>query len=565
MFTKIIIKNFKRLNAEIDLSAAVVFVGPNNSGKTSALQAITLWDIGMRKWAENRNKTKAKQRVGVVINRKDILTLPVHSAKQLWKDLHVREITKKNGKQETKYVNMEITMEGFTNKQQWKLGFEFYYSNPESFYCRIIKDKNGQPIKFPEIALTEKIGFLPPMSGLASDEDKLVEGSINSRIGEGRTAEVLRNLCLIVHKDTDKWPKLVKTLGDLFKIEINAPIFDNATGKIHMTYREGDNTFDLANSGRGFQQILLLFAYIYSGDNKILLIDEPDAHLEIIRQKDIFNILSKTVKKEQAQLIIATHSEVILEEAWQKDKVIAFIGKPHIVNSNNRSQVSLALTDIGYDQYLLAEEKKWILYLESSTDLAVLEAFAKVLRHPAEKYLKSSFVKYCCNVPVAARKHFFALKQAVPDLFGVAIFDKLDINLQNEKGLEEIMWKRREIENYLPIPHVLERYVSKDKEYDLFSQNNAIIISNLVKDYAPPIALKNQDDDWWFNTKISDDFLDKVFAKYFKKLNMPVLLDKGNYYQLAELSMPEELDVEIKEKLDKILKVAQQVKVDGSD
>jgi len=38
MLTKIIITNFKRLaNAEIELGNAVVFVGPNNSGKTTAL------------------------------------------------------------------------------------------------------------------------------------------------------------------------------------------------------------------------------------------------------------------------------------------------------------------------------------------------------------------------------------------------------------------------------------------------------------------------------------------------------------------------------------------------
>ena len=47
MLTKLIIRNFKRFtSAEIELGNPVVFVGPNNSGKTTALQAITLWDVG---------------------------------------------------------------------------------------------------------------------------------------------------------------------------------------------------------------------------------------------------------------------------------------------------------------------------------------------------------------------------------------------------------------------------------------------------------------------------------------------------------------------------------------
>lgn len=41
MLTKIIVRNFKRFGeVEIDLASPVVFIGPNNSGKTSALQAL---------------------------------------------------------------------------------------------------------------------------------------------------------------------------------------------------------------------------------------------------------------------------------------------------------------------------------------------------------------------------------------------------------------------------------------------------------------------------------------------------------------------------------------------
>ncbi|HVA23197.1 MAG TPA: AAA family ATPase, partial [Chloroflexota bacterium] len=47
MLTKITIRNFKRFDdVEIELGSPVVFIGPNNSGKTSALQALALWDVG---------------------------------------------------------------------------------------------------------------------------------------------------------------------------------------------------------------------------------------------------------------------------------------------------------------------------------------------------------------------------------------------------------------------------------------------------------------------------------------------------------------------------------------
>ena len=55
MLTKLIVRNFKRFEEiEVELGNPVVFVGPNNSGKTSAMQALALWDIGLKRWLERR-------------------------------------------------------------------------------------------------------------------------------------------------------------------------------------------------------------------------------------------------------------------------------------------------------------------------------------------------------------------------------------------------------------------------------------------------------------------------------------------------------------------------------
>ncbi len=47
MLIKLAIRNFKLFeNVEIDLGERVVFIGPNNAGKSSALQALALWEVG---------------------------------------------------------------------------------------------------------------------------------------------------------------------------------------------------------------------------------------------------------------------------------------------------------------------------------------------------------------------------------------------------------------------------------------------------------------------------------------------------------------------------------------
>jgi len=85
MLTKLVLKNFKQFTeVEIELGNPVVFVGPNNSGKTTALQALALWDIGLRRWNEKRHgKASPQKRPGVTINRKDLLAIPVPEARLL--------------------------------------------------------------------------------------------------------------------------------------------------------------------------------------------------------------------------------------------------------------------------------------------------------------------------------------------------------------------------------------------------------------------------------------------------------------------------------------------------
>src|SRR6266852_5840803 len=98
-------------------------------------------------------------------------------------------------------------------------------------------------------------------------------------------------------------------------------------------------------------------------------------------------------ERQGSQIIAASHSEVVLNEAAAKGLVIAFVGQPHKMNDRG-SQVLNALNDIGWDQFYEAEQKGWVLYLENATDLAILLAFAKKLEHPAALVLDPVFVHY---------------------------------------------------------------------------------------------------------------------------------------------------------------------------
>jgi ABC-type lipoprotein export system ATPase subunit len=372
VLTNLRIGNFKRLeDVEIEPGKTVVFVGPNNSGKTTALQALALWEIGRRRWVEKRSaKDTPEKRPGVTINRRDLIAAPVPDANLLWKNLHVRAIQKGNGKQKTKNIRIDILVSGMTDGSQWECGFEFDYANQESLYCRPLRinDEPGPSrMPVPEVAAPVRIAFLPPMSGMAATEDRLQEGAVNVRIGEGRTAEVLRNLCFQIYSDSDRtsWNALVARIKSLFGVTLNPPEFIKDRGQITMSYQEARVELDLVSSGRGLQQTLLLLAHLYTHPGTVLPLDEPDAHLEILRQRQIYQILTNTADSQRCQVMAASHSEVLLNEAADRDIVVAFVGKPHRIDDRG-SQVLKSPRAIGFDQYYQAEQKGWVLYLRHS-------------------------------------------------------------------------------------------------------------------------------------------------------------------------------------------------------
>jgi predicted ATPase len=64
---------------------------------------------------------------------------------------------------------------------------------------------------------------------------------------------------------------------------------------------------------------------MYAKPGNVFLLDEPDAHLEVIRQREVFQRINEVASETNSQLLIASHSEVVLDEAAEASEVIALI------------------------------------------------------------------------------------------------------------------------------------------------------------------------------------------------------------------------------------------------
>ncbi len=126
----------------------------------------------------------------------------------------------------------------------------------------------------------------------------------------------------------DKWRSLASHVTNLFGCELEPPEYIPERGEVIMNHNERGIRIDLSSSGRGLQQTLLLLAYMYANPGAVLLLDEPDAHLEILRQRQTYQLMTEVSRINDNQLIIASHSEVLLNESADRDLVVAFVGPP---------------------------------------------------------------------------------------------------------------------------------------------------------------------------------------------------------------------------------------------
>ena len=183
--------------------------------------------MGIRRWNEKFAGRNAPERSpGATINRRDLFAIPHPNARHLWRDLHVRDIRQVEGRARTKNVMINVAVAGINEDKLWKCGLEFDYANEETFYCRPMRLDEGQhpDSPTPNQAGTVRIAFLPSMSGLAANETRVDQGAVNARVGEGRTAEILRNLCFSVFdRNPDRWKSLATQVEKLFGSTLGEP------------------------------------------------------------------------------------------------------------------------------------------------------------------------------------------------------------------------------------------------------------------------------------------------------------------------------------------------------
>lgn len=587
------IENFKRFGDKqrVELDHPAVLIGPNNCGKTTAIQAIALWSQAIRTWYENKGKAPPRKRTATSLNRLNIVSVPVQRTRYFWHNTTVRKANRN--------IPLVVTLGVLYQNRIEPVTMLFRNQGEDLVYCTPDKATLERP-EVIEAAAELSVELLYPMSGLETEEPILQPGRIDVLLGQGQTAQVLRNLCLLVYNESaDDWARIVDLTERLFRVDLGSPQ-ETHRGSIELFYRQEGvkQLLEVALAGRGFQQMLLIFAYLYSHPRSVLLIDEPDAHLEILRQKQVYVLLREIASANRSQVILVTHSEVLLDEALDHNLTLLLGGQAD--DLAKKKDIRNTLKHYGTDHYVRARQRGYVLYVEGGTDLDMLRALANHLNHPVAKswdervntfYVRDNFpdqdldaelVRAEGGFGVTPRVHYFAMRQMVPHLVGLAILDGDGKHRSEalEDGLTEVYWSRYEAENYFVTPDVLKEFSMREySDLPLFGQHGLdidAVLDDLVLERV--FAGRKRDFEtyrqldpsagrllWEARTeriKLSD-FAEEFFRRLAHRLSHAMLLRKGELHRLVPFADPKSISREVSEKLDLLAQLFAEAKPEG--
>ncbi len=550
MIRRVILRNFKRFDqVTFEVPGHLVLAGPNNTGKTTLLQALSAWHHALVQWRQGGPQQRYKGGVfrKHAIGRGDFSAVPVRALDLLW---HNRSHA----------ATMEIAV---THTSGWTVTMEFLWDTSEQMYVRPTSATSEADLAQATLVPV----FVPATSGVTRDEPFHQDPYIALIIGQARPGDVLRNILVRASNKGEVWTKLVQIVRELFGYELQVP---NVTGAyIRAEYAQVANgpTFDIASAGSGFQQVLLLFAMLHERPGTLLLIDEPDAHLHVILQEVVWSRLRRLAAETGSQLIVATHAETFIDAVEPRELCLCYATTPRLLSTAaERDRLTASLRSLTNTDLMRAGNAMGVLYTDDYTDREILRAWARAVGHPLAQLLEQSIMWHprskdvvLGSPGVTSKQHFDALRLVRPDLKGVDLLDgdarvgAPSPGAQANGGLVRLRWERYEVESYLFHPAALERFVAHvlgmNVDGDAFGPHRDAMRAWISDNLPPAVAREPLG---------NHDYLKSTKAR--TALIPPILEVAGvhgfsytRYSEIAERMLPAEIHPEVTAKLDEIL------------
>jgi hypothetical protein len=206
---------------------------------------------------------------------------------------------------------------------------------------------------------------IPTLGPLEEEEELLSDEYVRQSIGTRRAHRMFRN---IWYRWTEEFPVFQRLVEQTWEgMSISPPELNRSyPPRITMFCTEGRVDRELYWAGFGFQVWLQILTHITSSvDANVLIVDEPEIYLHPDLQHRLFHLLKAADK----QIILATHSAEMVNEAEHDDVIIVNKLRPSATRVADIDGLQEALFSIGSAQNIhlarLSRGKK-LLFLEGN-------------------------------------------------------------------------------------------------------------------------------------------------------------------------------------------------------
>lgn len=491
MITKLTLRNFKSVGEQAyDFTQFDLLVGRNNSGKSTVLQALAIWQFCVDEF--HRSKRSGSKGIQVVLP--NFTALPVPEFNLLWKNRTDRAYPIVDGKKKQEFILIGIRVEWRrASGETDSFGVDLRYHSPQTIYA-IPSDGWAKFRDCEQHGDLPRIAYVPPFSGLEPAEKWLDVSPIRQQVGKGQPGSVLRNLlfrvCPAPPRDQDSrivkgyahppadWQELAAIIERWFSVKIREPKYESAKDVyITVEYRQSGENYDIIAGGSGFHQTLTLLAFLYGYQPTTILLDEPDAHLHVNLQREILDYFKRKSLERNTQFLIATHAEEFARGVNASQIVSLLAQVPKRIQST--PEVLRAMAEVSNEEIARLMASPYIVYVEGESDERILRAWAGpcgALAAMDKVCFKAMGGGGKNNMKTRAKEHFAALQQIIPEVSRLMLFDHDDSDTafhpkQDNPTLAE--WKRKNIENYLLVSDAWKRAALQQLECrkdDLFAQ-----------------------------------------------------------------------------------------------
>jgi AAA15 family ATPase/GTPase len=521
------VKKFKKIDeTSVNLKPLNIFIGANNSGKSSFIQGIQFAISGCQTlnlaggvWARNSSKTLS-------LDSSEFLYIPTKNIEYLY---HGKKLTGSRTKQDRAWI-------------------EFNFSNGSKSTLKISKGKNGG---FTTVLSGKDLGedlgniespycvYVPGIAGIPTQEKYEVPITIKKSAARGDSNNYLRNILYTISQDKEKWASFQKSVENIYEgVSVNTKFDEHKSEYIYVYVKDNKNDLPLDSVGTGLLQAIQIFAYIEYFNPKIILLDEPDSHIHPTKQRLLANELAKrTENNPDLKIVFSTHSRYILESLESRANVV------HFQNGKAFQDVkeSKILIDIGAadaDFLFSKKDLKYIIITEDVVDnvadkKALIKKFLLANGLTEDEFVLHSY-EGCTKVDFARILKGFVRKQ-IPTANVILHIDrdqKIDsdrdiLKLVDDCDKKEILLfvtKYQEIESYfctplhihkiygVPLDEATEKYKELIKELEKETKRK---LKNFILRDRKDLSL-NKDD--LIDIAITEEIVEKWYEEFSEVL-----------------------------------------------